>query len=177
QAGGRYYIVEIEQRLAHTHENHVGDLAPFLGQSGDCEAQLADDLRYREIAVKPLGRGRAKAAFQGAADLGRDAQRAPVRFGDENRLDGVATVKAQQPLAGSVRGALIEDDLRQPDLAQLAQLGPQGLAEVSHGVKVVNPALMNPFDDLNRPEGLLAELGKEALHRLAIKVEQIQLRR
>ncbi len=77
-------VVEIIERLAHTHQHQIGDLALRLGDAApiggsDCAGPFADavagrenlpdDFRRREIAHEPLRAGVAKAAGQGAADL------------------------------------------------------------------------------------------------------------
>ena len=70
------------------------------------EPHLADDLRGAEVAVEALLRGRAERAVERAADLRGDAQRAALGLRDEHHLEGLRGVRAQQPLAGAVGGAL-----------------------------------------------------------------------
>ena len=77
-------VVEIRQRLAHAHHHHVGDGTLALREVGAQRAigppQLADDLARAQVAVEALPAGGAERAFERAADLARDAQRATRRF-------------------------------------------------------------------------------------------------
>ena len=112
----RHGGVVIEQRLAHAHHDDVGEqpaLAagrPLLERVAR-DQHLRHDLGRRQIAHQRHGAGVAEAAGQRAADLGRDAQGAPVVLRDEDGLDLLAVGEAQQPLAGAVARALLGRDL------------------------------------------------------------------
>ena len=82
---------------------------------------LADNLSGIEIADQPHGAGMAEAAIEGAADLAGDAQRAPIRIGDEHHLVIMAVGGAQQPFAGAVGRDQFGDDLGPSDVAEYGQ--------------------------------------------------------
>src|SRR6185312_1233832 len=111
----RHHVAEVRQRLAHAHEDYVGDVPFGPGCGVGCgasacralqlargEPYLAHDLGGAQIAIEALLRGGAEGAVERAADLRGDAQRAAVRLRDEDNLEGLRRVGAQQPLARTV---------------------------------------------------------------------------
>ena len=80
---GRGHIVVIVEGLAHAHDHDIGEPPFFAGRgpliegvTGDHE--LGHHLAGGEVAHQGLGAGTAEGAFQGAAHLGGEAQRATV---------------------------------------------------------------------------------------------------
>src|SRR5207344_1013365 len=65
--------IEVEQRLAHPHEHHVGQPAAVAGQPARCRSDLVDDLGRLEVAAEAELTGRAERTADGAAGLARDA--------------------------------------------------------------------------------------------------------
>jgi hypothetical protein len=65
--------------------------------------ELGDDLAGAQVAAETLVPGGAEAAAHRTTGLRRNAQRAAVVFGDEDRLDGIAAAHVEQPLDGAVR--------------------------------------------------------------------------
>ena len=92
---GADHVGEVGQRFAHAHEDDVVDL--FAARLFHRE-ELLHDLARLEVAGEAVQPARAKFAAVGAADLGGDADRAPVgglavergRGGNEDRLDEIA---------------------------------------------------------------------------------------
>ena len=112
--------VQIVERLAHAHEDDVGEPAVFLGGRPFAEVvaghlHLGDDLGGGQVAHQGLGAGVAEGAVQRAADLAGDAQRAGAA--------DVGNVDASRPRCP---GAVRISHLRVPSLAHLAldDLGP-----------------------------------------------------
>src|SRR5438270_6308985 len=66
RADHRRVIVE---RLAHPHEDHVGERAPPLAEVATGGQELVDDLGFAEVAVEARTAGRAEAAPNRTADL------------------------------------------------------------------------------------------------------------
>ena len=70
--------VQVEERLAHTHEDDVCQVAPRRGQTPRGVANLIDDLRGLEIPAEAKLTGGAEGAAHGAAGLTGDAERMPL---------------------------------------------------------------------------------------------------
>jgi len=119
----RHDILEIGERLAHAHHHHVAD-RPVFGHSAAQafvgNPQLADDFLRRQVAVEALATGGAERALQRAARLRRDAQRAPLLFRDEYRLDRIAGADVEQPFAGAVGDGGIAQNPRRGNTASRA---------------------------------------------------------
>ena len=71
--------IEVEERLAHPHEDEVGEVAPEGGQPAAGVAGLVDDLGDVEVAPEAKLAGGAERAAHGAAGLAADAERVRAR--------------------------------------------------------------------------------------------------
>ncbi|MNQ57557.1 hypothetical protein D3C85_717190 [compost metagenome] len=161
QMHGRDDVVEVQQRLTHAHHHHVGDgtvdgcrdaAKGFVGNP-----HLADDFGGGEVAVEALLAGGAETAIQGTACLGRNAQGAALALGNVNGLDAAAGRHAHHPLAGAVAGDVLADHFRTTDLSNSLELFAQGLADVRHGVEIIDAKVVNPFHYLTGTETLLPD--------------------
>jgi hypothetical protein len=163
------HAVEIVKRLAHAHENEIGDEARRVllrcralgaGHAGPfAEAvardhDLRDDLRSVQIAHQPLRAGVAERAIQRAADLRGNAERAAVAFGNVNRFDVVRLFsgrvggKANEPLARAVGRYLFDHDFGAIEREHFAKLGAQSFRDIRHRVEVACAAEVNPVPEL-----------------------------
>ena len=75
---GGEHPVEVEQRLAHAHEDDVRQPLAVGGQAPRGVADLVDDLGGLEVPREAQLAGRAERAADRAAGLARDAQRVPL---------------------------------------------------------------------------------------------------
>jgi len=70
--------VEVEERLAHPHEDEVREMPSPRGEPASGMADLVHDLRHVEVALEAqLARGAERAA-DGTAGLAADAERVPL---------------------------------------------------------------------------------------------------
>ena len=118
-AAGAGHVVEIMERLAHSHEDEIGD-RKLIREAGD----LAEDLVLREIAGEVLAGREAKAAAHGAAGLARhtEGHAIGVQSGASRRVvnhhgfDPVAVVEIPQhfdrSIIGTMPGTFFEKGLR-----------------------------------------------------------------
>ena len=131
-------VVVVVERLAHAHEHDVGHVGPVARHRPHIESvvgehDLADDFGGREVADQGLGAGVAEPAGQGAADLGRDAERAALALRDVDRLDLLPVGQAQQPLARAVGRHLRRRDLGPGQREALGQARAEPLGKRGHG--------------------------------------------
>jgi hypothetical protein len=124
--------------------------------------------------LKPWSACGTEAARQGAADLGRDAKRATVGLGDEDRLDPVAGANLEQELARAVDGGLLGDQRGRTDLCHLRELLAQALGQIGHLLEILRAALMQPAQHLPGAIGFLADGLEPGSQPLEIEIEQIQ---
>ena len=154
----------VGQRLAHAHEDHVGDATRTAGDlaarhragTGD---DLLDDLGGRHVALEAALAGRAERAGHAAAGLAGDADGGAVGVAHQHRLDEGAVEELPQRLA---RGALVglhraqrRHQVGQQRRDQLVALGGR---EVGHLGRVVDEA-----PEVVRRELLGAEAGQAHL--------------
>ncbi len=162
--------VVVEQRLPHSHDHDVPGERVLLATVGvggrggvvvHHRRHLAEDLPGLQVALVPGDTGQAEGALQGAAGLGRDADRPAVTLGDVDRLDGGPAVEAEEVLAGPVerQGAL--GDLRPSQAEALLEGGAESLREVGHRAHLPHPPLVQPAEHLTGPEGRSPELAGE----------------
>ena len=129
--------VVVGQRLAHAHEDDVGQARALRRHHrGGC-ADLVNNLRGGQVAVQTALAGSAERTRHAAARLGRNAQRGAVRVAHEHGLQQDPVVQAPQGLGGvalvGFHGAHgVEQGWEQRVLDQLAL----GLGEVRHGQRV-----------------------------------------
>jgi hypothetical protein len=136
------YRVQVEQRLAHPHEHHVGD-APLRQQLAHA-AELVDDLGRAEVAPEAECAGGAERASQRAADLGRDAERGAVLFGDRDRLEHGAVPGGERRLERAVGRALDGSYLERSRLEARGQRLAQLRREVGHRERILDCARVEP---------------------------------
>ena len=121
--------VQVEQRLAHSHEHHVGQSRALGGQQSHGRPRLVHDLGRCEVAAEADAAGNAERAAQRAADLARHAQRGPAPVAHEHALEAQAVRRLQEHGRGAVL-ILPETDLlhrRDPERVQgPAQVPRQG---------------------------------------------------
>ncbi|MNE09515.1 hypothetical protein D3C80_1021890 [compost metagenome] len=147
-------IVQIVERLAHAHEDDVGQAAVFLGRRPFLQVvaghlDLGHDLGGGQVADQFLRAGVAEGAVQGAADLGRDAQGAgPAHVGNIDGLDLDARRGADQVFARAVPGDLTLDDLGAGQGEGLGQGRAGLLADVAHQGEVGDAVVVDPAPDL-----------------------------
>src|SRR5690606_26075513 len=81
---------------------------------------------------------------------------------DVHGLDAAAGRHPYHPLAGAVGGDVLADDLRTANLGAGLELFAQGLAEIAHGVEILDAEVVNPFHDLAGAETLFPDALEEA---------------
>ncbi len=146
--------VEVVERLAHAHEDDVGEPAVLLGRGPFAELvpghlDLSDDLGRRQVAHQGLGPGVAEGAVEGAAHLAGDAQGAGAAdIRDVDGLDLHARSHADQPLARAVHRDLALHHLRTRQVEGAGQGGPQFLGHVGHPGEVGDPVVVHPAPEL-----------------------------
>ena len=135
--------VEVVHRLAHAHEDHVGQLAVF----GDGE-ELVQYVAGAEVAVEALLAGDAEAAPHLAAHLAADAQRGAVLFGDVYRLDVMPVKHGKQVLLGAVAAHLASHRRLAAYIGHLVEACALGQREVGHGVDALHALFVQPVAEL-----------------------------
>jgi hypothetical protein len=135
--------VEVEHRLAHSHEHGV------VGRLDSAEVErLVEDLGRRQVPPEPHLSGGAERAGQRAARLGREAERpAPVAVAHQHGLDGMALVRAEQRLDGPVPRLRLLRELEGRERHVARELVAQSPWEVRHPLVAVGPAC-GPGPDL-----------------------------
>ena len=129
----------IRQRLAHAHEDDVVDLRLRRALGLD---DLRDDLARRQVALEALQPARAELAAVGAADLGRNAEREPVRAlaehverrGNQHALDVIAGAQLPEQFPRRVVRAL---QLRQLQRGEIVS-APRAAARSAAGRLVIS---------------------------------------
>ena len=162
------HIVEIVERLAHSHHDDVGQqaavrsvvctvlflvearhaaLRPFAQRIAG-EHDLADDFARREIAHEAHGACVAEAAVQRATDLARHAQRAAIRIGDEDHFELMPVGSLEQPLAGTIGRMLRRDHFGAANDETLGQPRAHGLGDIGHRLEFGDTAMVEPVKHL-----------------------------
>jgi hypothetical protein len=161
---------EIVQRLAHAHEDDVGEPAVFLGRRPFAEVvaghlHLGHDLGGGQVADQGLGAGVAEGAVERATHLARHTERAGAAdVGDVDALDLNAGRRADQPLTRTVLGDLPLDDLRPIEGEGLGQGRAHLLGHVAHGGEVGDAVVVDPPPELGGPHPRLLrahDLGRD----------------
>ena len=124
----------VGQRLAHAHEDHVGQAAGATGhlttrQRAGAGDDLLDDLGGGHVAGQAVLAGGAERAGHAAAGLAGDADRDPVGVAHQHRLDEGAVEEPPHRLAG---GALVGLE-RAQRRHQLGQERGDDVVALSHG--------------------------------------------
>ncbi len=138
-------VVGIIQRLTHPHQHDVGQKALVGGVAPGmlpfakvitADEDLADNLTRCQVAHQLLRARMAERAGQGAANLGRDAERAAIFFGDVDRLNLMPAINPQKVFARAVDRDLPRDDLWPGDAEVFGQKGAEVLGKVRHQIGV-----------------------------------------
>ena len=158
---GGEYGVEVVHRLAHAHEDHVGQLVAL----GDGE-ELVEDVAGRERAMEALLTGDTEAAPHLASHLAGDAESGAVVLGNEDRLDVVSVEDGEEVFLGAVARDLASHGCIAADTGYLVEACPLDQGEVGHAVDAVDALLVEPVAEL---------LGREAGETLG-GAEFLQLR-
>ena len=171
------HAVVVLQRLAHAHHHHVADdalaRAKALAQEVLGKPELPQDFGGCQVAAEPLVPGGAEAAAHSAARLRGHAQRAPVIFGDVDRLHRVAIAHVKQPLDGAVRGLVLRDDRRRSNDGAPGELVAQRARQVAHGGEIALAPLVYPAEQLHGAEALFAQRLAPGGKCLLVKVKQV----
>ena len=158
-------VVEVVKRLAHPHQDDVGNQAhlnlrgalhrPFAKVVAR-QHHLAHNLTCGQVADQFLRAGVAEGTGQRAPDLRGDAQRAPVGFGDIDHLDLMPAGDADKVFAGAILGNLAGDDLRQFDGEMVGQERAVVLGKVGHLREITHAPMIDPLPQLPKAHlGLL----------------------
>ncbi len=101
--------IEVRQRLAHSHEHDIAELAPALQPAAPRgDHHLLDDLSRTELPTKTCVSGSAESAAHRATGLAGDAHGRAVAVSHQDRLYALAVARLEQPLQ---RGAPVRDAL------------------------------------------------------------------
>ena len=100
QTAGAQRLVVVVERLAHAHEDDVGDATPVVAEQPRKVEHLVDHLLGREIAAQAQAPRGAEGATHGAADLRGHAHGGAFGVGHEHGLDGVTVGSHEEGLAG-----------------------------------------------------------------------------
>ena len=149
-------IVGVMERLAHAHEDDVGDVALRLEHAAGL-GNLVHNLRGAQMAAKAHLRRQTELTVHRAAHLAADAERDAVLRRDEHRLDDCARVELPGDLAGAIGGA--EDRIHRNGIhpRELHQLFAEPLREVGHLLKRRDEPDVEPLPDLRDAEGPLSQ--------------------
>src|SRR5579862_1374796 len=159
----RAHGVVVGERLAHPHEDDVGD-GPWRRERTP-GAHLADDLRRREVADEVHARRRAEHAAHAAAGLARDAEREPVtgavgalELRDEDALDrgGAVPRQPKEQLPRAVARVRDDGGHEPADREVGREVRTQRAREARHRVERLGALPVHPGEDLLRPVRRLA---------------------
>ena len=162
--------VEVHHRLAHAHEDRVGDLG------GAAEVQrLVEDLPGGEVAAEAHRAGGAERARQRASRLRAEAYRAaPVAVAHQHRLDRQPVVGAEERLDRAVARACLALEHERRERDALCELRAQRRRQVGHLV-VAARAARGPLPHLAGAERGLAAFGQRLFEQC--RVDQPRLLR
>ncbi len=153
--------VVVGQRLAHAHEDDVGEATRPGRPRG--RHHLLDDLAGGELAHEARLAGGAELARHGAAGLGRDAGRHPVGVGHQHGLHPGPVAQGEEPLDGVAAVGHLSRPLRERRHQRLLQPAAQARREVGHLRRPTGPAV-EPVPDLaDSVGGLVGEERRQLL--------------
>lgn len=163
-------LVVVGKRLALAHEHNArGTLAKVVGYM----KRLVDDLLSCQRALEAVKAGGAKGTAHATACLGGNADGKLVTTGHTDSLDGNAVVVLEQILARAIFGNLLGELGRRVKGKSLFKLLAESLGKVSHIIKRTNVLLKDPFDELLRAEGGLAEFCHELANIVLAQVANV----
>ncbi len=102
----------------------------------------------------------AETAVERAADLARYAERSAIGVRDEHHLIVLPVIRPEQPFAGAIVRHLRFDDLGTPHDEALCHPAAHRLGKVGHRIEIGFAAMIEPMEQLLRPQ--LCLLGVEA---------------
>src|SRR5579862_2470042 len=107
-----HHGIEIEKRLALTHEDDVGLGFELVAMLAKDDENLAEDFGGTEIADEAERSGKAEVAVDGAAGLSRDADGLAIFFGHEDSFDGGGIVgrELEEVADGGVGGQVAAEN-------------------------------------------------------------------
>ena len=176
------HVHVIVQRLAHAHVDEIGQrpLRVHAGLAAQIRVHaiyLIGDLARGEITQQPHRRRHAEPAAHRAADLRRDAERAPdalarrlvvvlQRFGIEgirpgffghvDRFDVLPVFRAQAVLARPIGGPLHGIDRQRRQVRFASEAIAERARQVRHFADRCDAAVVHPAEELLCAKGLLA---------------------
>ncbi len=166
------HLVEVEERLAHPHEDEVVDrLEPPKVQ------HLIEDLGRFQIPAETHRTRRAERARKGAAGLRRDADRAAaVAVAHQHRLDRMPVGGAEERLHRAVRGLRFGLDGERRERNRAGEVVAKGTRQVRH-LCVAENATRRPLPHLTDAEGGLTASGEPLVQQGQIHAVTVALGR
>ena len=164
----------VGQRLAHAHEDEVGDARSRV-EGPAHRRQLADDLSRRQVANEAHGPGEAERAGEAASDLDGEAEGEPVPVGHEDGVDPGAVGQAKDELLAAVPGRDDALDLGNLGESLLRQPRPELLREVRHGLEVIDALLEEPDGQLATAVGVGTQTTGQRLELVGQERKQIHI--
>jgi hypothetical protein len=156
------------------------EIGPYSCSSAQRAAppELGRDLAGGELPAEPAPPGRAEGASHRAPGLRRDAEREPVRGGDQHRLDELSVARGFQrcfavPSADRDTVSASGNSSRKAAASASRSVGRQ----VGHAIKRLDPRLVHPSTHLPRPvPGLTARPempGERLVHGVGFQREEV----
>src|SRR5215207_1575043 len=128
----------VQKRLAHTHNDHVGDA--LRGDIAGGDEDLFGDFTGLEVAFDTEKARSAKSTAHRAANLGRDADRPPASLGDHDRLYEMAVARLEEVLACPIGCSGDAGELEDGGRGLCRERSPQTLREGGGLLPVPHPA-------------------------------------
>src|SRR5215207_5326881 len=158
----KHELFVVQHRLAHPHDDHVGDALGGDVPGGD--EDLFGDLAGLEVALDTEEARRTEGTGHRAADLGRDADRPPVALGDHDRLYEVTVVCLEEVLARPVGCSRDADGFEDGGRGLLRERSPQRLGERGGLLPVTDQATDEGAVSLSEPEPRLVPAPQNLLY-------------
>ncbi len=145
------HVVEVQHRLAHSHEDAVVD-----GLEAAEVERLVDDLPGGQVAAELHRPGRAERARQRAPGLRRDADRATtVAIAHQHGLDRMSVVRVEERLDRPVARLVLPHHGQRREWHRRLELAAQRCREVGHLLVPLRSA-RDPRPDLSGAERRLS---------------------
>ena len=138
-------IFEVQQRLAHAHEDHVGD--PLFGQPLEHQI-LSNDFPRSEVSVESAQTSRAERTSHRASNLAAETTGDSTFVGQKDALIHLMIAVVNEELVNSVGRCFVSGNLKGLDLEVLIEVCPEISREVEHGVERVNRPLIEMSGNL-----------------------------
>ena len=141
--------IVVVQRLAHAHEDGVGEVACLV----DAE-ELIENVRCVQLSVEAVAARHAELAAHLAPGLRADAEGFAILIRNHDRLDIVVFADLEEIFFGAVGGDGAADGLGGAEIVFLRERFLGGLGDVDHPVPVRRPLGVQPVRELRAHEGL-----------------------